>query len=155
MAHIYSIVYQPPEREYGRHTGDFIREPLDEALLVADHGIDGDRKAGRNPKRQLNLLGRAWLEALAPLGYTITPGAFGEQLIIEGLDLEALPAGQRLGLGATAVIEITMPRNGCVRLEAAQGLPNAPFNGRVGQLARVIIGGPIRPGDPVVLLDPQ
>lgn len=155
MPFIYSIVIQPPEREYGAHIGPFIREPLAEATLVAGHGIAGDRKAGRNPRRQINLLSRAWLEDLAPLGYTITPGAFGEQLIVQDLDVAALAPGQQLRLGSQAVIEITMPRTGCVRLEAAQGLSNEAFHGRVGQLARVVRDGRIRPGDPVLLLVPD
>ena len=154
MATIYSITYQPQDEEYGRHIGRFIRRPLVAATLIAGHGIEGDRKAGHNPNRQLNLLSRAWLQALAPLGYTITPGSFGEQLILQEFDVEALQPGQRIRLGRGAVIEITMHRTGCVRLEAAQGLSNEPFHGRVGMLARVLTGGKIRPGDPVTLLDP-
>lgn len=153
MGTIYSITYQPPDRAYGRHVGEFIREPLTEAMLVAGHGITGDRKAGRHPQRQINLLSRAWLEALAPLGYTITPGAFGEQLVLQDVDVGALAPGQRLRLGPAAVIEITMPRNGCTRLEAAQGLSNEAFQGQVGMMARVVSDGRIRPGDPVTLID--
>jgi MOSC domain-containing protein YiiM len=129
--------------------GDFIREALPEAALVADYGIAGDRKAGRQQARQLNILSLEWLESLQPLGYRTEPGAFGEQIILKGVQLEQMQPGDRLRLGAEALVEITMPRNGCIRLEAAQGKSNDAFNGRVGMMARVISGGIIRVGDPV------
>lgn len=148
MGEIYSIVYQPQDKTYGEHIGDFIREPLSEAALIADHGLAGDRKAGRQQARQLNILSYEWLEGLRPLGYRTEPGAFGEQIVLKGIPLEQLQAGDRLRLGAEAVVEITMPRNGCIRLEAAQGKSNAAFNSRVGMMARVLTGGVIRVGDP-------
>lgn len=153
MAEIYSIVYQPIDREYeGRGDSDFIREPLAAAELVAGHGIRGDRKAGHNPARQVNLLSREWLAMAAKRGYRAAPGQFGEQLIVEGLDVTALPPGTRLLLGDTALIEIVKGRTGCERLEAAQGKSIAGL-GPIGVLARVIEGGSIRVGDPVAVLE--
>lgn len=153
MSEIHSIVYQPQDQEYGQRVGDFLREPLEEARLIAGHGIEGDRKAGRNKKRQLNILSYEWLESLRPLGYQTEPGSFGEQIIVKGLPLETLRSGDRLLIGGEALVEITKPRTGCIRLEAAQGQSNAAFNGLVGMMARVIDGGVIRVGDPIELDD--
>ena len=152
MAEIRSIVYQPEDQDYEAGRLDyFIRQPLQHALLVANHGIQGDRKAGRNSQRQLNLLSADWLAEKEQDGYQTAPGQFGEQLIIAGLSLESLPAGSQLQLGDEARIELTKPRDGCQRLEAAQGKPG--LNRRhIGMLARVISGGTIHVGDPVVLL---
>ena len=152
MGEIISIVYQPQDKVYGKHVGDFIREPLQEATLIAGHGIEGDRKAGRNRKRQLNILSLEWLQGLRPLGYQTKPGSFGEQIIVKGLPLETLQPGDRLRVGGEALLEITKPRTGCIRLEAAQGLSNAAFDGQVGMMARVIDGGAIRVGDSVEML---
>lgn len=153
MSEIYSIVYQPRDREYDERMGDFIREPLREATLVSGHGIDGDRKAGLNEKRQLNILSLEWLEGLRPLGYRTEPGSFGEQIIVKGLPLETLQPGDRLRVGGEALLEITKPRTGCIRLEAAQGQSNAAFNGQVGMMARVVDGGVVRVGDKVEIAD--
>jgi MOSC domain-containing protein YiiM len=150
---VFSIVYQPQDRHYDERMGDFIRVSLQEALLVVDHGIEGDRKGGRQPHRQLNILFYEWLERLLPMGYRTEPGSFGEQLILKGLPFETLKSRDRLRLGAEAVVEIIIPRTGCVRLEAAQGLSNDAFNGEVGWMARVLSGGMIRVGDPVVTVD--
>jgi MOSC domain-containing protein YiiM len=152
MAEIYSIVYQPLDREYDGRNDDYIRDPLAEAELVAGHGIRGDRKAGHNLNRQVNLLSRAWLAMAAERGYRTEPGQFGEQIIVEGLDLIALPPGTRLQLGDTALLEIVKGRTGCERLEAAQGKSIAGL-GPIGVLARVVSGGPIRVGDPVAVLE--
>ncbi len=149
MSEIVSIVYQPQDREYDERVGDFIRLPLQEATLVAGHGIDGDRKAGRNPSRQLNILSYEWLEELRPLGYQVEPGSFGEQIVLKGLSLQSLQAGDRLRMGGEALVEITKPRTGCIRLEAAQGQSNAAFDGQVGMMAKVVSGGVIRVGDQV------
>jgi MOSC domain-containing protein YiiM len=91
----------------------------------------------------------SWLERLNELGYRIEPGAFGEQIIVENLDIDALQPGDCLQLGAAAIIEITKPRTGCDRLEAAQGKSREPFQNLVGMLARVRQGGVIEVGSPV------
>lgn len=155
MANIYSIVYQPVDMDYGDDRDDYIRLPLESAELIADHGIKGDRKAGGNPERQLNLLPYEWLQELAPQGYRTAPGQFGEQLILQGLPLMELGPGDRLQLGPQAVIEITKPRTGCDRLERAQrGKPVVGHLGPLGMLAKVIQSGPISVGDPVTVLTP-
>jgi MOSC domain-containing protein YiiM len=149
-ARIFSIVYQPAGG--ARDPGDrFERIPLDAARLRADHGIEGDRKAGKSPLRQLNLLSHGWLEQRRAEGYRAEPGAFGEQIVIAGLVVEALAAATRIRLGAEAVIELTLPRNGCARLGRAHGLSGQQPWAQVGMLARVITGGVVRVGDPVVV----
>ena len=150
MSKIYSIVYQPEDKKYGDRIGDFIREPLQEATLVADHGIKGDAKAGRGRSRQVNILSREWLDGLKALGYRTEPGEFGEQITVQGLEVEKLQPGERLQIGESATIEITKARMGCGRLEAAQGRSNDAFGGMVGMLAKVVAGGDIRVGDEVV-----
>ena len=152
MTRIESIVYQPLDRDYDDPTGDFLRVPLASAVLVPGHGLSGDRKAGHNPERQLNLLSAEWLAARAAEGYHAGRGQFGEQLIIAGLAVETLPAGTRLRLGGEAVIEITKGRNGCKRLEAAQGKSIAGI-GPIGALARVVTGGTISVGDGVAEIE--
>jgi MOSC domain-containing protein YiiM len=152
MAHIFSIVYQPEGMDYGDEREDYIRLPLENAELIPGHGIKGDQKGSSHPDRQLNLLSWEWLQELAPQGYRTEPGQFGEQLIVQGMQLMDLQPGDRLRLGSQAVIEITKPRNGCNRLEAAQrGKPVVGHLGPLGMMAKVIQGGPVRVGDPVTI----
>jgi MOSC domain-containing protein YiiM len=153
MSHIVSIAYQPRDQRYTDRLGDYIRMPFDEATLLADHGIDGDQKAGHNKTRQVNLLSVEWLAARAAEGYRAAPGQFGEQLIVAGLAVEALPPGTLLAFGPQAILSITKGRTGCDRLAAAQGQSIAGL-GPIGALARVVMGGPIRVGDEVRVLEP-
>jgi MOSC domain-containing protein YiiM len=154
MAHLSSIVYQPKDVEYAVGQTDFIRVPLERVELVARHGLRGDRKAGHNPDRQVNVLSAEWLAAAAARGYRAAPGQFGEQLIVTGLDVGALPPGARLRLGPAAVLEIVKGRSGCSRLEAAQGKSIAGL-GAIGVLGRVVVGGEIGVGDEVKVEDNQ
>lgn len=148
---LFSITYQPVGVAYeeGRF-GDFIREPFPTAVLRAGHGLEGDQKAGHNPKRQVNVLSREWLEARKAEGYRSEPGQFGEQMVVSGIDVMALPPGTRLRIGADAVIEITKARTGCSRLQAAQSRPVEC--GNIGILSRVVAGGAIAVGDPVSVI---
>lgn len=154
MPTITSIVYQPLDGDRGDPHGDFSRTPADTVKLIADHGIAGDRKAGRSPSRQVNLLTADWLAMMAGRGYRTGPGEFGEQLIVDGIRFNKLKPGLQLAIGDSAVIEITKARTGCDRLEAAQGktIP-APIKAAIGHMARVVHGGTIRTGDPIRVLD--
>ncbi|MFQ3568032.1 MAG: MOSC domain-containing protein [Aggregatilineales bacterium] len=151
--HIISITFRPlsdPAETSAADRVAYLRVAAQRANLVAGHGIEGDAKAGRGDTRHLNLMSEETLAALRSEGYTVEPGAMGEQLIVSGINVDALPAGARLQLGQQAVIEITKPRTGCQRFAAVQGKP--PADGRMGVMARVIEGGSIQLGDPVHLL---
>ena len=151
MAHITSIVYQPVDAEYGERLDYFIRQPVQAATLIAGYGLEGDRKAGHHPDRQLNLLSASWLNHVKSLGYKTEPGAFGEQLIIGGLAVEELAAGDRLVFEDKTTIEIIKPRTGCSRLEIAQG-QSIQGIGYIGMLAKIITSGPIRVGAAVTVI---
>jgi MOSC domain-containing protein YiiM len=150
MGVIYSIVYQPTESEDRSRSPEFLRVPVQQANLIAGHGIEGDRKAGRHPGRQINLLAREWLLELQDAGYRIQPGQFGEQITLLGIDLEKLKVGQQLQLGPIACIEITQARKPCGRLAVAQQLAVAGLN-TIGLMATVVVGGAIRVGDAVTV----
>lgn len=146
MAELVSIVYKPGEET--AEAAGYARAPLAEAHLVAGHGIAGDAKGG-GPSRHLNVMSAGVLAALAREGFRTEPGAMGEQLVVAGLTVEALPPGTRLRLGADACVELTEPRTGCAKFERHQGRRREEVAGRLGMMARVVGGGVVRPGDPV------
>jgi SAM-dependent methyltransferase len=149
---IVSIVHTPADID-PRPPDHYARVPLDVTTLEAGRGIVADRKGGR-PERQLNIMALATLEGLGAEGYRTAPGAMGEQVVISGIAIDRLPAGTRLRLGAEAVIEVDKPRTGCDRLRRIQGCRPAEVAGRLGVMARVLIGGTIHVGDAVALVDP-
>jgi MOSC domain-containing protein YiiM len=147
MGFIHSIVYRPQGQPEARENDRFLRIAVAQARLLAGHGIEGDAKAGRHPRRQLNLISYAWLAARRREGYRTEPGDFGEQVVIEGFTLEALSPGTLLRLGTEAEIEITYLRTGCAKVEQVQGRALPALDGAIGVLARVTHSGIIRVGD--------
>jgi molybdopterin adenylyltransferase len=151
MAELVSIVYRPVGAQKGEN--GFTRVPVQEAQLVVGYGIEGDAKGGADD-RHLNILSASSARSLAEDGYTTTPGAIGEQLILEGVDVEALPAGTRLAVGEAAEVELVKLRTGCTVFEGHQGKSREGAAGRLGMMAKVVTGGPIRVGDPVRVVEP-
>jgi MOSC domain-containing protein YiiM len=152
MGKIVSIVHTPADID--PHPADhYARVPLEIAALEAGRGIGTDRK-GIRPERQLNIMAAETLEQLATEGYRTAPGEMGEQIVVSGIEINRLAAGTRLQLGNEAVIEVETRRTGCDRLRRIQGCTPAHVTGRLGVMARVVIGGTIRVGDAVTCLHP-
>src|ERR1700741_3110141 len=100
---------------------DFSKPLVDDILLVAGTGVDGDAHLGVTVKhrsrvavdptqpnlRQVHLIHAELFEELRANGFNIAPGQIGENVPTAGLDLLGLPTGARLRLGATAVVELT------------------------------------------------
>jgi MOSC domain-containing protein YiiM len=149
MGKIVSIVHTPAGID-PRPVDSYARVPLEMARLEAGRGIVTDRK-GR-PNRQLNVMAAETLEQLRCEGYRTGPGQMGEQFVLSGIDVDRLPWGTRLQLGAEAVIEVDKRRTGCDRLQHIQGCTPEMVAGRLGVMARVVTGGPIRVGDEVSVL---
>lgn len=120
-----------------------------EALAVEGRGLEGCRHGKKRPgtKRQVLLMDLANLRAL-----DVELGAMKENLIVEGLPLEELPAGQRLQIG-DAILELTEQCVPCHKMDKLRpGLLQQSY-GRRGQLAKVIRAGTIAEGAEVRLLD--
>jgi MOSC domain-containing protein YiiM len=152
MPHVVSICYKPAGVEQ-RPADRFARVTVAEAVLVEGHGIDGDAKGGRDKngtnKRQLNVMFAETMAGLRAEGFKADPGELGEQIVVAGLDEAALTPGTRLALGESAVIEVTLSRTGCDRFAHIQGKPKEIAKGRLGIMARVVVGGAVRAGDEV------
>ena len=82
----------------------------------------------------------------------------GENVTTSGLDLLALPVGTRLHLGDAAVVEVTGLRNPCAQLDRIYpGLMKATLDRdteghlirKAGIMSIVLVGGEVRPGDPI------
>jgi MOSC domain-containing protein YiiM len=150
MAAVASIVYKPGEA-ISDPEDRYVRVPLTSAVLVAGHGIQGDRKGG-HPKRQLNIMSVETLQELAKEGFKTMPGQMGEQITLQGLDVSRLKEGDRLQIDEQACVEIVSHRTGCERFEQIQGKPPRLAAGRLGTMARVVVGGTIHVGSPVKLI---
>ncbi len=146
--------------------------------LLAGLGVEGDIHAGTTVKhrsrvakdptvpnlRQVHLIHAELFDELATKGFTIAPGAIGENVTTRGLDLLALPQGTLLRLGAQALVRVTGLRNPCHQLDKfAPGLmaatldrtPDGKLVRKAGIMAVVLEGGEVRPGDAIAVTLPQ
>lgn len=154
----------------------FSKQPQPSIALLAGLGVDGDahcgatvqhlylkRKNAAAPNRmQVHLLQAELLDELAGQGFSIEPGALGENILTRGVDLPALSEGARLHLGSEAVVELTCLRQPCKQIDGFQaGLqqwmhaaPGSPVRYRVGVMGVVVQGGTVRPDDPCTVVPP-
>lgn len=87
------------------------KEPVPEARLIPEHGIEGDAHA-KNWHRQISLLADEDVETMRGKGVVLNPGDFGENITTRGVDLSGLPVGTKLCLGE-AEAEVTQIGKEC------------------------------------------
>jgi MOSC domain-containing protein YiiM len=155
----------------------FSKPPAPMIRLIAGHGVEGDTHAGstvkhrsrvaRDPSqpnlRQVHLIHVELFDELAGQGFHLRPGDVGENVTTRGVDLLALPAGTRLKLGASAVVEVKGLRNPCTQLDGFQpGLMRAMLGRdaagepirKCGVMGVVLEGGDVSAGDPIAVEPP-
>lgn len=151
---------------------ELIKPNTDHIRLIAGLGVEGDAHAGVNVKhrsrvardpdqpnlRQVHVIHAELHDELREADFDVAPGQMGENVTTRGVDLLGLPAGTRLLLGATAVIEVQGLRNPCAQLDGIQPGLMAATLGRdadgnlirkAGVMTMVVEGGDVAPGDPI------
>jgi MOSC domain-containing protein YiiM len=155
-----------------RHGHHFSKTPSLGIRLLTGLGVAGDAHMGETVKhrsrvrkdptapnlRQVHLMHAELFEELRVKGFEVKPGDLGENVTTSGIDLLALPAGTRLHLGASAVVEVTGLRNPCVQIDTFQkGLMAATLDKddagnlirKAGIMSIVLSDGDVRPGDTI------
>ena len=122
-------------------------------------GLDGDQHRDRRnhggPTRALCLYGIEQIRALQAEGHIIVPGAIGENLTTEGIDIGALRPGDRLQIGDDILIEITGYTTPCQNIapwfvDERIARVSAKVNpGWSRVYARVLHGGVVYTGQPI------
>jgi len=125
------------------------KEEQNEGLLVAGHGLKGDAHAAPW-HRQVSLLAQESVDKMIAQGLELVPGDFGENITTQGLDLPQLPVGTRLRVGDEALLEVTQIGKECHHGCAIYAKVGDCIMPREGVFTRVLIGGKIKPGDPIL-----
>jgi MOSC domain-containing protein YiiM len=116
------------------------------ATMIEGLGIEGDKHASAASKRQVLLADKEALDAVGVL-----PGTIKENITVEGVDVMRLPAGSRVRLGRSAVLEITEVCEPCFRMDEIRDGLKLELEGRRGMVSRVVRGGIINVGDPITV----
>jgi MOSC domain-containing protein YiiM len=132
-------------------------EVLDHVHISREGGLQGDFRGAVRPggkdKRQVSILHAGkWLAAIEELGTVVEWQERRANLLIDGIDLPQRP-GAVLRVGQDVRLEITCECDPCSRMDAiAPGLKAVLTpDWRGGALARVLDGGDIRVGDPIII----
>ena len=87
------------------------KHAIEEANFIRDYGIEGDAHAGKW-NRQVSLLSYNKVEEFNAKGGNVEDGAFGENVLVSGLDFKNLPVGTILKCGEV-VLEMTQIGKEC------------------------------------------
>ena len=126
------------------------KKNIHSARLIEDFGIEKDAHAGKW-HRQVSLLSYEKIEEFKAKGAPIDDGAFGENLIVSGYDLKALPVGTRLRSGEV-LLEVTQIGKQChndCEIKRATGKCVMPTE---GIFAVVVKEGRVQAGDEIEVL---
>ncbi len=115
------------------------------ARFVEDWGIEGDAHAGKW-HRQVSLLSYDKIEAFRARGAQVEDGAFGENLVVSGIDFRSLPLGTRFRCNEVE-LELTQIGKECHSHCEIYKVMGECIMPREGVFTRVLHGGTISVGD--------
>ena len=131
-----------------------IKLPVEKAVVVEGHGLQGDAHAG-NWHRQVSLLAGESIDRLKKKMPELQQGAFAENIITRGVDLSSVGIGTMIRIGDDLELKVTQIgkecHEGCV-IKQKTGECIMPTE---GIFAKVIQGGIIKPGDHIEILSHQ
>ena len=159
------------------------KEPVKEACLIEDYGIEKDAHAGKW-HRQVSLLSWEKVQEFNKSGAGVSDGDFGENLLVSGINFRSLPVGTRFLIcpaeevvhsAADSLTEETVHATDLKNEEATGGAlleltqigkachHSCEIRKRVGVcimptdgvFAKVVRGGMVKPGDRVRVLPPD
>ena len=121
------------------------KKPINEAKVIADWGIEHDAHGG-DWHRQVSLLSADKIEDFRKNGVRVGYGAFGENLVVSGLDFAKLSVGTLLRAGEV-LLEMTQIGKECHAHCAVYHQVGDCIMPREGVFAKVLTGGVLHPGD--------
>ena len=130
-----------------------VKKPVEKGVFIRNYGIENDAHAG-NWHRQVSLLSYDSVQAFNRQGAGVTDGDFGENLLVEGIDLKALPVGTVLRAG-TVVLRLTQIGKECHSDCEIRKRTGDCIMPREGVFAEVLEGGEIRAGDEITAEPPD
>lgn len=122
-----------------------------EIEIKEDWGIQGDAHAGKW-HRQVSLLSFDKIEEFRARGAEVEDGAFGENLVVQGIDFATLPIGTKFVCN-DVVLELTQIGKECHSGCAIFKKMVECIMPKQGVFTRVLHGGTIRPGDELTIME--
>ncbi|MBU3803663.1 MAG: MOSC domain-containing protein [Candidatus Cellulosilyticum pullistercoris] len=122
---------------------------VEEANFIEDFGIETDAHAGKW-HRQVSLISFEQIEDFKARGGKVEPGAFGENLIVQGFDFKNMPVGTIFKCNGVE-LEMTQIGKQCHHHCQIYYQVGDCIMPREGVFAKVLKGGTIRVGDEMLV----
>ena len=133
-----------------KHKGT-LKNEVSEANFIEEFGIEGDAHEGKW-HRQVSLLAFEKIDDFRNKGGNVDFGAFGENLVVDGIELHKLPVGQQLQVGEV-LLEVTQIGKECHDKCAIYYQVGECIMPKNGIFTRVLKGGKVKVGDQCTLID--
>ena len=133
-----------------KHKGT-LKNEVSEANFIEEFGIEGDAHAEKW-HRQVSLLAFEKIDDFRNKGGNVDFGAFGENLVVDGIELHKLPVGQQLQVGEV-LLEVTQIGKECHDKCAIYYQVGECIMPKNGIFTRVLKGGKVKVGDQCTLID--
>ena len=133
-----------------KHKGT-LKNEVSEANFIEEFGIEGDAHAGKW-HRQVSLLAFEKIDDFRNKGGNVDFVAFGENLVVDGIELHKLPVGQQLQVGEV-LLEVTQIGKECHDKCAIYYQVGECIMPKNGIFTRVLKGGKVKVGDQCTLID--
>ena len=133
-----------------KHKGT-LKNEVSEANFIEEFGIEGDAHAGKW-HRQVSLLAFEKIDDFRNKGGNVDFGAFGENLVVDGIELHKLLVGQQLQVGEV-LLEVTQIGKECHDKCAIYYQVGECIMPKNGIFTRVLKGGKVKVGDQCTLID--
>jgi MOSC domain-containing protein YiiM len=136
------------------------KSPVDGRVAIRGVNLDGDDQADRQVHggrdKAVYAYARedydAWRDRH---DVATTPGQFGENLTVEGVDLRQAIVGEQWEVGS-ALLEVAQPRLPCFKLGIRMNDPRFPkrfqAEGRMGAYFRIVREGDVGAGDAIAIV---
>jgi MOSC domain-containing protein YiiM len=123
------------------------KKPVEEILVKADFGIEGDAHASSEWHRQVSLLALESINKMRDAGLDVHPGDFAENITTEGIDLVSLPVGTEIHIGSEVVGEVSQIGKDCHTRCAIYYQAGDCVMPKEGIFIKVVKGGKVATGD--------
>lgn len=140
------------------------KRAVDGSVKIGPYGVYADVQADRKHHGGLDKALYAYADDDAAhwataLDRDLAPGWFGENLRVEGIDVNGALVGEQWRIGATVIVEVTMPRTPCQTFARWVGgddergwVKRFSDERRLGAYLRVVRKGKVQAGDEVVVV---
>jgi MOSC domain-containing protein YiiM len=132
-------------------SGGIPKVPVNSCCVTIDGLVDDGRSHEKHwdRNRAVSLIDQEILQQLNTEGYDVPPGAVGENLTVEDLNVQSLQPGDHLSFSGGVIIELVEERKPCFVLDPLGINLKKDIVGRCGYLARVIEEGTFTPGESI------